>query len=201
MDAVPALRQYVRFVVLTQELDLHALADLMPGEIGQRFLIAVQSSFGRSHKIEDGRVAFPHLPENLFSGNAPVHHPYALGLAVLRLDLFEKPLEGRVVGGVARHDFVGQGEPLRGHNQGNHHLHAVEPLVPAVAVLPLVVFGKGRIALEVRARQIIEEHVERRVEQILPAFRQVIEEGVLMFDQQVETPVELMDLGQLKTRP
>jgi hypothetical protein len=80
------------------------------------------------------------------------------------------------------------------------HLHAIEPFVPAVAVPPFVSVRKGRIALEARTRQIIEKHVEFRVEQILPTLRQVVEERAFMFEQSVEALVKFMDLHQFKTR-
>src|SRR5450759_13736 len=69
----------------------------------------------------------------------------------------------------------------------------------AVAVFTFVIFCKSRIALEVCAGQIIEEHVEFHIEKILPAFRQVVEEGPLMFEQPVQALVEFMDLHQFKT--
>ena len=201
MDTVPALSQHVDLIVLRQELDIHAIADLLPWLIRQCLLVTAQSSFGCSHQVVNRRVAAAHFFENLFRRNPTVHHPYALGFPVLLLDLFQEPLQGRIVGGVARHDLIRQWKSFRGYDQRNDHLHAIEPLVPAVAVLPLVVLRERRIALEVRAGQIIKENVELRVEQIFPTLRQVIKERSLMFNQPVQALVEFMDLHQFKARP
>jgi hypothetical protein len=46
-------------------------------------------------------------------------------------------------------------------------LDTIETLVAAVTMLSLVVFRKGRIALKVGAGQIIEQHVQLCIEQIL----------------------------------
>ena len=53
MDAVPALGQYVHFVVLGQKLDVHAVADLVPWQFEKRLLVTAQPPFGCSHKIGD----------------------------------------------------------------------------------------------------------------------------------------------------
>ena len=34
-------------------------------------------------------------------------------------------------------------QPLRGHHQSDHHLHAVGPMIARIAEAPLVAFGKG----------------------------------------------------------
>jgi len=68
-------------------------------------------------------------------------------------------------------------------------------------VLPFVVVFKGRIALEVRAGQIIEEHVELRVEQIFPSLCQMVEKGSLVFEQPVQALVKFVDFHQLKACP
>ena len=125
MDTVPALSEHVNFVVLREKFDIHAIADLVPGQIRQCLLVTAQPSFGRSHEVGDRRIAHPHFFENLFSRNASVHHPYALCFAVLFLDLLEEPSESGIVGGVAGHNLIGQGEAFRGNDQGNDHLHAV----------------------------------------------------------------------------
>ncbi len=112
-----------------------------------------------------------------------------------------KPWQRGLVGGVAGHHLIGQRKAFRRDDQRNDHLHAIGPLVPAVAVPALVAFRKGRIALEIGAGQIVEQHVELRVEQIFPALRQVVKQRFLMFNQPVQALVEFMDLRQFKARP
>jgi hypothetical protein len=77
----------------------------------------------------DRGIALAHLFEHLFSRNAAIHQPDALGFAILLFDLVEKLFERAGVLGVARHHFVGQRKSLRGHHQGNNHLHTVAALV------------------------------------------------------------------------
>ena len=124
----------------------------------------------------------------------------ALGFAVLLLDLLQKTLQRSIVGGVTGHDLISQGESLRGYDQGNDHLHAIQPLVPAVAMLTSVAFRKGRIALKIRAGQIVQEYLKLRIEQIFPTLRQMIKQRSLMLHQPVQALIEFMDLRQFKPR-
>lgn len=89
---------------------------------------------------------------------------------------------------VARHRLVGQREPLRRHHQADHHLHAVRALVAAVAELPQTL--ERRVALEVGARQVVQQHVEARLEQRLPALAQKAEELPTMRQQLVQAAVQ-----------
>jgi hypothetical protein len=75
-------------------------------------------------------------------------------------------------------------------DQREDHLHTVGALVATVAEASLVALWKGRIAFKVRAGQIVEEHVELRAEQILPAGAQVLEEFGAMSEQAVHTAIE-----------
>jgi len=58
--------------------------------------------------------------------------------------------------------------------------------------------GTG-IALKIRARQIIEEHIELRIEKIFPPLRQMIKQRPFMHHQSVQAVVEFVDLRQFKT--
>ena len=53
-------------------------------------------------------------PGAFLGGDATVHDPDAVGLAVLVLDLLQEALEGGFVCGVAGHDFIGEREAIRG---------------------------------------------------------------------------------------
>ena len=104
-----------------------------------------------------------------------------------------------VLSGVAGHDFVGDGEALGTDDEGDDDLDAVGPLVPAVPMLPLAAIG--RIGLEVGTRQIVEEDVECRVEQVFPPPGQVVEEIPFVFEQSVQALVEFVDLHQFEAGP
>ena len=74
-------------------------------------------------------------------------------------------------------------------------------MVARVAVAALVALGKRRIGFEIRAGQVVQQHVEACVEQIPPAPDQVIEQRLLVRQQAVMTGVELVDLGQREVAP
>ena len=105
-------------------------------------------------------------------------------------DLLQEGAQRRLVGGVARQDLVGQRKALRRHDQRDDHLHAVAALVAAVAVAALVLLIGRRIAFEVGARQIVEQHIELGAEQILPALAQMAEQSLLVRQQLVQAAIE-----------
>ncbi len=94
---------------------------------------------------------------------------------VLFFDLGEEVLERGFVGGVAGQHFVGEREALGRDDEGDDDLHAVAALVAAVAEAARVGGIDGRITFKIRAGQIVEEHLERRVEEIAPARGEMIE--------------------------
>ena len=136
----------------------------------------------------DGGVAGAHLLQRLFGGDAAVHDPDSVGTAILCFDLFEKIFQGGLVTGVARHHLVGEREALRGHDQGDDHLDAIRAFVSAVAKLTFP--GKRRVALEVGTGQVIEQHIEARLEQHLPALAKKREEGAFVGQQLVQASVQ-----------
>jgi hypothetical protein len=117
------------------------------------------------------------------------------------LDLAEEEPQGPVVGDVAGQDLVRQGEALGGDDERDDELHAVAPLVPAVAKAALIVRVLGGTALEVGAGQVVEQDLVGAVEQIAPPLGQVGEEGALVREQAAQAPVELVDLHQLVAGP
>ena len=58
-------------------------------------------------------------------------------------------------------------------DQGDNDLHTIFAFVTAIAVAALVVSVLRRGRLEIGAGEIIEQHIEPRAEQILPALAQV----------------------------
>src|ERR1700733_10724904 len=73
--------------------------------------------------------------------NAAIHHPSAPGLAILGLDPLQEVAQCRLVRGVAWHHLVSQRQTVWCHDQGDDHLDAVGPFVPALAMAPLTGFG------------------------------------------------------------
>ena len=197
----PQAGQHVQLPLLRQQLDIDAFAGLLPGLVQQVLLQLTEPALGRTHQVLHRRIAGPHLGQHLFGGDAPIHHPDPAGLAVLRLDLLEELSQCRLVRRVACQYIIGQRESLRRHDQRDDHLHAVRPLVPTVAELAFVVFLHRRIALKIRARQIVQQYVVSRVEQVPPTLRQMREESRLVRQEKIMTTVELVWIGPREVRP
>ena len=196
-----ALGQHVELPFLGQEFDLHPLAYLLPRPLQQVLLVLGQPALGRSDQIMNRRIALAHLFENFLGGHTPVHHPDPLSLTMERFDPFQKTSQGGPIRGVARHYLISQGKTFGRDHQGDDHLHAVKAFVPAVAILALVSFRKGRGALKIRAGQIIQQHFELHSEEILPARSQVLEERLPVLQQLVQTPIQIVLLGQAEILP
>ena len=149
----------------------------------------------------NGRIALAHLLENLLGRHTPIHYPDSFSLTVERLDPLQKAAQGSPIRGVARHHLISQGKTFGRDHQGNDHLHAVKALVPAVAILALVSFRKGRGALKIRAGQIIQQHLELHPEEIFPACSQVFEKRIPMLQQLIQTPIQIVLLRQTEILP
>ena len=129
VDARPALGEHIEVIVLGQQLDLDARPHLTPGQADKRFLEFGKLPLGGSHQIADGRIGSPHFGKRLFGGDAAVHHPDALGLAVLRFDLRKEGAQRRLVRGVAGENFVGERKAVGRYDERDDHLHTVRALV------------------------------------------------------------------------
>ena len=161
-----------------------------------------EAAFGRSHQIVHGRIASAHFGENLLGRNAAIHHPNPARLAVLALDLGEERAQRLAVGGVAGQDLIGERQALRGDDERDDELRAIGPLVAAVAVASLAVLRQiGGVDLEIRAGQIVEQHIEGGVEQIAPALGQMREQLLFVSEQQVVTVVELVRFREAEVGP
>jgi hypothetical protein len=101
------LGQHVKIGILRQELDLHTVPDLLPGETEQRLFELAQPPLGRADQVRDRGIGLPHLGEHLLGRDTAVHHPDALRLAVLGLDLARESAQRRVVRGVPRQHLIG----------------------------------------------------------------------------------------------
>ena len=148
VDAPLALRQHVKLVVLRQQLDVDAVAHRLPGQADERLLQFGQPAFRGADQIADRRIGGAHLGQHFFGWNAAVHHPNALGFAVLGFDFIEHVTQRGFVGGVAGQHLVAERKAMRRHDQRDHHLHAVAAFVAAVAVAVLVRFIVRRRRLE-----------------------------------------------------
>src|SRR5882724_5785681 len=134
----------------------------------------------------DRWIAGTHFGKDLFSGNATVHEPDPVSLAVLVLDLFNKGPQRGFVGGIAAEHLVSQWQAL----QGDDDLHAVGAFITAVTEAALVTLRKGRITFKIGARQIVKQHVKFYAKQGRPSLVQKLKELCFIFDQRVQTPIK-----------
>ncbi len=66
-----------------------------------------------------------HLGEHFVGRNAAIHHPNAIGLAVLGFDLAQGVAQRRAIGRVPRQHLIGERKAFGRHDQCNHHLDTV----------------------------------------------------------------------------
>ena len=184
----PAAREHVHLAVVRQQLHLYGITHLAPRQRQERLLQSRQPALRRADQVAHRRIALAHRLQRLFGRDAAVHDPHPLRATVAALDGGEELRQRRLLARVARHCLVGQREPLRRHHQADHHLHAVRALVAAVAKLPQTL--QRRVALEVGAGQVVQQHVEAGVEQRLPALAQEAEELPTVRQQLVQTAVQ-----------
>jgi hypothetical protein len=183
----------VDLAFLFQELDIDALAHLRPRLGEKRLLQLAQPPLGCPDEVAHRCVSATHRGETVLGRDTAVHDPNALGLAILLFDLGEEVLQRGLVAGVARQDLVGQGKALRGHDQGDDNLDAIGALVTTVAVLAFAVLR--RLAFEIGAGQIVEQHIEADIEQHPPALLQRGEQRLVVRQQLVQTAIKGLALG------
>ena len=106
---------------------------------------------GHIRRVGYGRYL---VGEHLFGRHAAVHQPDAARLAVLSLDVVEKPPQCRLVRSVAGQHLIGQRQAFGRHNQGNDDLHTIGSMIARVPEAALVAFRERWIRLEIGARQI-----------------------------------------------
>src|ERR1700737_3585058 len=76
------------------------------------------------------------------------------------------------------------------------HLHTVGAMVARVTVAALILIVCRRIGFEIRAREVIQEHIKGHIEQIPPATHTMTEPRPLLPEQPVVTGVERVNVGQ-----
>ena len=106
-------RQYVKLILLSEQLDVQIVAYLFPWQRQQTNFKFTQPSFRRTHKVMDRHLGFPHLLKHFLRWNDAIHAPYAMRLAVLHLYLVQKPSQRRLVARVAVHDFITERKTFR----------------------------------------------------------------------------------------
>ncbi len=196
MHAITTFGEDIEFAVSRQQFHFDSLAHLLPWAFTEFSLQFAQPPLRRTDDIGDRWVARPHFSKDFLGGNAAIHYPDAFGFAILGLDLFEKGTQSGLIAGVAREHFISQRKSFRVHDQCNNDLHTIRPLIAAVTELPLVLLGKGWVTFEIRACQIIEQHLELRIEEIAPALLEMGKERLFMLEQTVMDLVDAMAFGQ-----
>jgi hypothetical protein len=171
-----AAAEHIHFVGSRDELDLHGFGDFLPVALQELLFVSLELAFGRAHQI-----VCPALTQQfqvLLADDPSVKDPEAAGFPELRLDRVEDVFERRAIQPVAGEDFVSEREALGRHDEGQHQLFAIGPVIAAVTAPG---FGHGlHVALEIGAGQIVEQEIKGRAEQILPPLRQVLFEGGLV---------------------
>ncbi len=178
-------------------MTLHAWAGLLPGQHDEAFLQASQPALRCAHQILDRRIGGAHFRQHRFGWNAAVHQPDTARLAIHPLDTGQEVAQGPTVVRVAGQHFICDRQSVRCHHERDHHLNAVRPVIARIAEAALVAFGERRAGFKVSAGQIVEQHVETDVEQVVPALPQVLEQRVLMREQTIMTGIQLVDLGEI----
>jgi hypothetical protein len=110
---------------MRQQLDIDTLAHRLPRQGEQRLLQFGKPTLGRADEIGDRGIGLAHLGKHLFGQNATIHHPDALRLAVLSLDLAQGAAQRLAIGRVPGQHLIGERKAFGRHDQRDHHLDAV----------------------------------------------------------------------------
>ena len=124
------------------------------------------STFGGSHQVEHLPSRFPHLAQDGFGRNAAIHHPHPPRFSVGLFDVFQKRPQRLMFRRVAIHHFVCQRKSVRRDHQRDHHLQTVRSVVAAVAAFGFRILL--HLSFEVRAGQVVQQHLEVSPEQLRP---------------------------------
>ena len=103
-------------------------------------------------------VAFADCRQVLFAHNAAVKHPDPARLAILAFHHAQNRLHRRDVGSIAVESFVAEWESFVVHNQRDHQLLAIWPVIARVTAAHHWILL--RRAFHIRAGQVVEQHIE-----------------------------------------
>ena len=95
-----------------------------------------------------------------------------------------------LVGRVPRQHFIGEREAFRRHDQRDDHLHAITALVAAVTVPAFVLLIGRRIGLEIGARQVVQQDIERGSEKVLPTLAEMTEQRRLVRHHLIQAAIQ-----------
>src|SRR6202048_3183570 len=178
---------------VAREFDLDAFVDRAPsvraGEFKGELL---QFRLRRSDDIAPAGLAQPRQIAG--AGHAAIGDPDPPQHAMPGLHGGYDRLQGSRVVGVAGENLVAQGKAVEGHYQRDTHLLAVGTMIARIAALRLRI-GRG-VALKIRARHVIEQHLVLDRKQLSAALRQMRFQLGLIGEQMIEPAVEpiLVDL-------
>jgi ABC transporter family protein len=144
------------------------------------------------------------LPSQLSGGEAQRVHLLRwliLGRPILVMDeafsALDQPLKGMVRDAIVRNCQAFGTTVL---NVSHDRADAVGPPIARVAKPVFGVVRRWRIAFEIGARQIIEQHVEGDVEKVPPSIHQMIKHRPLVLEQPVVTPIERVNIAERRIR-
>jgi len=136
-------------------------------------------------------------PGDILGAHHPaVHHPDAMRFAVAALHRGDDLLHGRDVGAVAGEHLVAERDALARHHQTDANLLAISPMVTAVAAAGKCV--AGGLALEVRARHVVQQQLVVEREQRSEALLEMDLQGFLVRQQAVESTVQPIVVDALR---
>ena len=127
--------------------------------------------------------------------HAAVHHPHALRQTEALLHRPDDLLDRRHVHRVAGEHLVAQRYPLARHHQRDAHLLAVRPMVATVPACGQRVLR--RLALEVRARHVVQQQVVPQREQLAQSRLQVLLDRHLVRQQSIQRAVQTVVIHRL----
>ena len=133
-------------------------------------------------------IAFADCRQVLFAHDAAIEHPDPARLAVLALHHAQNRLHGRDVAAVAVKGFVAEWETFLVHDERDHQLLAVGPVIAGIAATNHWVLL--RRAFHIGAGQVVEQHIELGAEQRAVAFFQVPLQLRFVRQNAVQTAVE-----------
>ena len=176
-----------------RQLDLDAFVDHAPAVRASEFKSELlQFRLRRADDIAPASLAQPR--QIVGAGHAAIGDPDPPQHAMPGLHGGYDRLQGSRVVGIAGEYFVAQGKAVEGHDQRDAYLLAVGAMITGIAALRLRI-GRG-LALKIRARHVVEQHLVLDRKQLSAALRQMRFELGLVAEQMVEPAIEpiLVDL-------
>ena len=170
-----------------RELDLdtflHDAPAVRRGEFGGELL---QLRLGCADDVAPAGLAQPCQVAG--AGHAAIGDPHPAQHAVPRLHGGDDGLQGARIVRVAGKHLIAQREAIEGHHKGDADLLAVRPVIARIAALRLRI--ARRLAFEIGAGHVIEQHLVLHREQLAAATCQVRFQRGLVRKQVIEAAVQ-----------